>query len=259
MIFSPAEKKFEKSPLVVYIHGGGWGNGDKFRVLRHDILPVIHELTKQGVTCATIEYRLANGGASTVFDSAADCKDAIRFLVKNAEKYGLDPDRIGTIGSSAGGHLTLVTALGDDRDYPCDPSLDGPPGNIRCVAAFYPLVSLTDPEVKKGSNFERPERLVPILGGKLADKGEVARKLSPLDLVRAGSPAIFLAHGDQDPALSFHNSIKMRDAAMAKGVPVECIIAKGAAHGLSGESIEPPVTEIDQRCVAFFMKYLTAP
>ena len=258
LLFMPLEQKFEKSPLVVYIHGGGWGGGDKFKVQRQDIIGVVRELNRQGVACASIEYRLANGGAATVNESAADCKDAVRFLVKHAAQYGLDPQRIGTFGSSAGGHLTLVTALGEDRDFPCDPTLDGPRGKIRCVAAYYPLVSFVDPALMKGSNFERPQRLVPILGGPLEEKRDLARKLSPLGLLRPDSPAIFLAHGDADIVLSFQNSIALRDAAQAKGVSVECVIAKGAGHGFAGEAIEPSVAEINRRTVAFFLKHLRA-
>ena len=76
--------------------------------MRDCIVDVIRDLTHKGVTCASIEYRLADGGAAKVIDSAADCKDAVRFLVKHADAYGLDPQRIGTFGSSAGGHLTFV-------------------------------------------------------------------------------------------------------------------------------------------------------
>jgi acetyl esterase/lipase len=258
MLFLPLEKKYEKSPLVVYIHGGGWGGGDKFRVLKPQLLEVVRELNRNGVTCASIEYRLTTSGV-TAYDSAADCKDAVRFLVKHAAEYGLDPERIGTFGSSAGGHLTLVTALGSDRDYPCDPALDGPAGKIRCVAAFYPLVSLVDRALMQGSNFERPERLVPLLGGTLDEKPDIAKKLSPVELLRSDSPAILVAHGDADKALSWHNATVLRDAAEAQGVPVECIISKGAGHSFSGQSIDPTIEEIDRRTVAFFLKYLTAP
>ena len=259
MLFLPQEKKFEKSPLVVFIHGGGFGGGDKFHVRRRDALPVVTELTRHGLTCASIEYRLANGGAATVNESVADCKDAVRFLVKHAAEYNLDPERIGTFGESAGGNLTLTTALGDDRDYPCDPALDGPPGKIRCVASYYGPVSFIDLALRKGSNFEHPERLVSILGGPLEQKRELAKKLSPIELLRPDSPAIFLAHGDADPTIASLNSIAMRDAALAKGVPVECVISKGAGHGFSGEGIEPTIPEINQRTVDFFLKYLGAP
>ncbi len=256
MLLLPLEKKFEKSPLVVYIHGGGFGGGDKTKVLRPDVIGVIRDLNRRGITCASIEYRLANGGAATVNESAADCKDAVRFLVKHAAQYGLDPERIGTFGSSAGGLLTLVTALGEDRDYPCDPALDGPPGRIRCVAAYYPGTSFVHPELAKGSNFENPRRFVPILGGPLEEKRELAKKLSPVELLRADSPAIFLAHGDADKVISSLNSTFLRDAAQAKGVPVECVICNGAGHGLAGEGLEPSVAEINQRTVAFFLRHL---
>jgi len=194
-----------------------------------------------------------------VNDSVADCKDAVRYLVKHAEQYGLDPQRIGTFGSSAGGHLTLVTALGDEWDYPCDPALVGPPGRIRCVAAYYPLVSFVDPALMKGSNFERPQRMLPLLGGLLTEKRDLALKLSPLELLRTNSPAIFLAHGDADTVLSFRNALAMRDAAQAKGVPVECVISKGAGHGFGGEAVDPTVAEINRRTVEFFLKYLGQP
>jgi acetyl esterase/lipase len=259
LLFQPLEQKFARAPLVVYIHGGGWGGGEKFKVLRQDIVGVVRELNRQGVACASIEYRLADGGEAKAIDCVADCKDAVRFLVKNAEQYGLDPQRIGTFGSSAGGHLTLVTALGDDRDYPCDPALAGPSGRIRCVAAYYPLVSFVDTNLMKGSNFERPQRMLPLLGGLLEEKRALALKLSPLELLRSNSPAIFLAHGDADVVLSFHNSTAMRDAAQTKRVPVECVISKGAGHGFGGEAIDPTIAEINRRTVAFFLEHLGKP
>lgn len=256
MLFQPLEKKFAKSPLVVYIHGGGWGGGDKYKVLRNDILGVIRSLNQAGFTCASIEYRLADGKPALADDSVTDCKDAVRFLVKHAQDYDIDPERIGTFGSSAGGHLTLVTALGKDSDYPCDPSLDGPAFKIRCVAAYYPLVSFLDAECMKGGNFERPQRMIPLLGGLMTEKRELALKLSPVELLSADSPAIFVAHGDDDKVLSVHNAIALRDAAKAMGVPIQCIISKGAGHGFSGDSISPTIAEINRQTVAFFVKHL---
>jgi acetyl esterase/lipase len=259
MVFQPLVKKYEKAPLVVYIHGGGWAGGDRYKVLRPDVIGVIRSLSQAGFVCASVEYRLVDGKPTLANDAVADCKDALRFLVKQAQDYGIDPERIGTFGSSAGGHLTLVTALGKDSDFPGDPALDGPTGKIRCVAAFYPLVSFVDAECMKGSNFERPQRMIPLLGGLMAEKRELALKLSPVELLRADSPAILVAHGDADKVLPVHNAIAMRDAAQAKGVPMECIISKGAGHGFSGNGVSPTIAEIDQQTVAFFVKYLAPP
>jgi acetyl esterase/lipase len=256
LLIQPQEEKFEKAPLVVYIHGGGWGKGDKYKVLRQDVLGVIRSLSHQGIACASIEYRLVDGKPTTANDAVADCLDAVRFLARHASEYGLDPDRIGTFGSSAGGHLTLVTALGQEADYPCDPSIPGPPVQVRCVASYYPLVSFVDRELMKGSNFERPQRLLPLLGGPLEEKRDLALKLSPIELLRPGSPPIFVAHGDADVVLHHSNALALRDAATAKGIPIECLISKGAGHGFSGDNIQPPLAEIQSRTVAFFLRHL---
>jgi acetyl esterase/lipase len=259
MLVQPTERKFEKAPLVVFIHGGGFGGGDKFHVLRRDALGVARGLIQHGVAFASIEYRLANGGAATVNDSVADCKDAVRFLVRHAAEYNLDPNRIGTFGESAGANLTLTTALGTDGDYPCDPKLADSPAKIRCVAAYYGPVSFTDPALTKGSNFQNPGRLISILGGPLEQHRELAKKLSPIELLRPDSPPLFLAHGDADKVIGVQNSIAMRDAAQSKGVPVELMISHGAGHGFSGDKISPTIEEINLRTVEFFLKYLAVP
>ena len=81
-------------------------------------------------------------------------------------------------------------------------------------------------------------------------------KLSPIELLRTNNPPIFLAHGDADRILHFTNSVAMRDAALVKGVPVECLISKGAGHSFNGQNISPSIAEINQQTVAFFLKYL---
>ena len=259
MFFQPLEKKFAQAPLVIYIHGGGWGKGDRYKALRKDIIEIIRSLNQQGVSCASIEYRLADGGDSKVIDSVADCKDAVRFLAAHAKEYDFDPDRFGTFGSSAGGHLTLVTALGNDQDYPLTLPPPESAVKIRCVAAYYPLVSFVDTNLMKGSNFERTQRMIPLLGGLMEEHRETALKLSPINLLSKSSPAIFLAHGDKDKVLSYKNSLAMQDAAKAKQIPVECLISEGADHGFSGNDIKPTVAEINRRTVEFFLKHLTKP
>ncbi|GEM_PF-2170306 len=124
-------------------------------------------------------------------------------------------------------------------------------------AVHAPLQAPDDESAKFNTgNFERPQRLIPLLGGLLEEKRELALKLSPIELLRADSPAIFLAHGDADKVLSVHNAIPMRDAAQVMGVPVECIISKGAGHGFGGENSQPDVSEITRQSVAFFLNHL---
>ena len=255
-VFYPREKKFAAAPLLVYIHGGGFAHGNRFVIEASGGIDVVRQLNDAGVVCVTIEYRLVDGTGALLMDAAADCKDAVHFMVKSAGRFGIDPNRIATMGGSAGGHLSLVTALGDDQDYPCDPELAKYKGKVLAEVADFPLVSLVDPRVFKGSNFERPERFIPLLGGTLAQKRDVAEKLSPTSLLKPGSPAIFVAQGDDDRVLNVINAITLAKACEEKGAPVELLIVKGAGHGFSGQHIDPPLAEISRRSAAFVLKYL---
>jgi acetyl esterase/lipase len=210
------------------------------------------------VACASIEYRLANGGKDTVMDSVADCLDALSFLVQHAADFGLDPARVATFGSSAGGHLSLMAALAKPEDYPCDPAFDDHRPRLRCAVAYYPLTSLVHPELHKGSNFAKPERFLPVLGGPLDEKPEVAKKLSPVELLSKQAPPFLLVHGDADATLSHQHSLFFCSRAKELGVSADCLIVKGAGHGLQGTAIEPPPDVICQRTVEFFLAHLNA-
>ena len=113
-------------PLVIFFHGGGWVVGDKNswgigRGVRNRLLP-------RGVAFCSAGYRHAEHGAHWPVP-AADCADCVRFFVRNAEKYHIDPSRIVLAGHSAGAHLALLTGLTEGKftdrwsidDVPCKP------------------------------------------------------------------------------------------------------------------------------------------
>jgi dipeptidyl aminopeptidase/acylaminoacyl peptidase len=124
------------------------------------------------------------------------------------------------------------------------------------VAAFFPLTTFVEPDVLAGSNFERPSRFVPILGGPLADNRELARKLSPVERVSAGGPPLFLAHGDADVVLSVRHSRRLAEAARKVGQPVELLEVKGGGHGFSGADVSPTPAEVARRTADFLLKHL---
>ena len=94
-------KKPKGTPLVVWIHGGGWRKGTKERCY-------IDWLPKHGYTVASISYRYSSVAKFPA--QIHDCKGAVRWLRANAEKYGYNPKKIFVAGSSAGGHLTALMA-----------------------------------------------------------------------------------------------------------------------------------------------------
>ena len=104
-IYGMKGKHYEHAPLLVFIHGGGYSGSSKQEIMARlgDIfLPLLRE---HGYRVASLNYRLCTVKGPKMIDCSTDCKDAMRFLVKNSETYGIDPQRMATLGSSAGGNL----------------------------------------------------------------------------------------------------------------------------------------------------------
>ena len=107
-------------PAIVFIHGGGWLGGH-----RNAYRSAIEEAARRGYVAVTISYRLVqfeepvteSTKGDPIFPAQVhDAKAAVRWLRANAEKYDVDPERIGVTGASAGGHLSLMVGLTDAED-----------------------------------------------------------------------------------------------------------------------------------------------
>jgi len=105
-----------RAPLLVFIHGGGFVTGDKSNFYEQ-----MATYARAGYVVATINYRLTPSNQSSdtlrvtaVQDAVEDAQNAIRYLRVNAAAYGIDPTRVVTIGSSAGGAVSLVTGIEPD-------------------------------------------------------------------------------------------------------------------------------------------------
>jgi len=252
-ILTPKGLKTTAAPVLVYIHGGGWGGGDRYRMLKSDISGVFNRCGKAGVICVSIEYRL-NSEKVTAFDSAVDCKDALRFLVKNATQYHIDPARMATIGGSAGGHLSLVTALGNPKDFPGDPALAGhDPASLRCEVAYYPATDFTDRALAERFLGARAERM---FGGPAEKKADVIRLLSPVAQIHKGSTPVYCFHGDKDTTLPVENSRRLYAKGKAVGADIQYTEVKNGRHGF-GDDCSPSIDEICTMASRFVIERLT--
>ena len=99
-VYAPANPTSTKQPWVVVIHGGSWMMGQ-----RQDMAQFAEALALQGVVGITISYRLAPANKWPAM--LEDSQGAVRYFKQNAGKYGLDPERVGAAGASAGGHLAM--------------------------------------------------------------------------------------------------------------------------------------------------------
>lgn len=256
ILFLPNVKAGTKMPVMLYTHGGGWGGGNKLNILGAPFIGTLRTLLNNGIACATIEYRLTRVGRSTAYDCVVDCKDAARFLMKNAEKYALDVDRMGVWGGSAGGHLSLMTALADNKSFKGDESLQKYKPDFLCVVSYYPLTSFVNPEYLKGSNFESPQRFIPILGGLLSENQDLAKLLSPVDWINKKSTPILLLHGELDKILPIQQSIYLEKVGNAKEADIELLRVKNGGHSFNGENIFPSMNGINKIAAEYIIEKL---
>lgn len=230
-------------PVIAFIHGGGWQSGDK----RHagGLLAAFAQSGQYAT--ASIGYRLT--GEATWPAQIHDCKAAIRWLRGHAATYNLDPDRIGVMGTSAGGHL--VAMLGTSGDIA---DLEGPLGphcdqssRVTCVVdQFGP----TDFGLIAEAH-DRPNGPVArLLGGPARELLETSRAASPITYVSKDDPPFMCVHGTDDAVVPFRQSEVLDEALEAVGV--DCVLLKieGGGHG----GFRSP--DIADRIGKFFDKHL---
>ena len=112
-IYSPTNKKIEKSPVIFYIHGGAWVMGNKLTINSNRINGAINTLRENGYTVICPNYTLGKKGKSPFPDCILDIYDAIDWAKKNAKRYNLDIKNIGLLGESAGAQIAMMIAFSD--------------------------------------------------------------------------------------------------------------------------------------------------
>ena len=129
-----APRGLDKAPVLVAAHGGGWQVGG----------PVSYQhwgpyFARRGIALFAVRYRLSKPGAKSYPGAVYDVKAAVQYVRANAATLGVDPDRIGAIGDSAGAHLVSLVALAGDElvsEHRSDPHA-AVPANLKAVIGFY--------------------------------------------------------------------------------------------------------------------------
>ena len=213
-------------PAVLCIHGGGFRAGKRER---WDDL--CKRLAARGYVAATVTYRLA---PKYQYPAAVhDVKAAVRWLRANARTYRIDPERIGVVGDSAGGHL--VQYLGVTGD---EPSLEGDGGNagessrVTCVVNIYGPSDFTK---SYGKSVDAAEVLPLWLGGDATTEHHRHILASPLYWVTPDAAPTLLIHGTEDQYVAFEQAEWIHDKLKAADVEVELLRLEGAKHGFKGE------------------------
>lgn len=240
----PKNKVDEKSPLLIYIHGGGNTGGTKSAIYSRGNL-IIEKLTDAGFAIATIDYRVFGKGEQLGFHQLfQDCKDALRFLAKNAERFEIDRQKFVTWGTSAGGSKALVTALTASDFLPGKVSGSGTEHTVVGAISFYGATSYVVEDLwAKRTSRRKVDMVLQPSDGLTADQ---IRKLISADLhLKSSSPPILLVHGDSDVVVPVDLSRHLHQLAMEKDVDSTFLEVKHAAHGfkpVDGNKQSPSIT-----------------
>ena len=236
-LYLPKQAK-EPLPVLIWIHGGGWQNGSK-----DGCPPLRAGYVERGYAVASLNYRLSS---HAVFPAQIeDCKAAIRWLRAHAEKFGLDPQRFGVWGSSAGGHLVaLLGTSGGVKAFDVGAHLDQNSA-VQAVCDYYGpsdfLAFVTTGGYESHARANAPE--AKLFGGTVQEKRELAAQASPVTHVTADDPPFLIVHGDRDPVVPPNQSERLFEALKKAGVGVQYHLIEGAAHGGPGFN-EPEVVAL---------------
>jgi acetyl esterase/lipase len=220
-------------PVVIFLHGGGWHEGDRGAALHPWLNPL---LASRGFVTIAPTYRLS--GSAPWPAQIDDVTDAVGWAREHAAEFGGDPERIGIWGFSAGAHLAALVAL--QKDSP-----------LRAVALAAGPSDLRDSPTDAANEVTR-------LLGHPGTEVQLA-ELSPVCHVRATPPPMLIAHGTLDEVVPFPQALALRDALRAAGGDVEWHPIEGGSHAWA----DTPVAGLDESAenfgtlaAAFFERHL---
>ena len=257
-LYLPTDRaKTVRSPAILIIHGGGWTGGDKSADREFNIGTT---LAKAGYVCASVNYVLEPGKRWP--GNLFDCKNAIRFLRKNAGLYQIDVDRFGVIGGSAGGHLALMVAytsnvpeLEPTSPYP------GISDKVGAVVDLYGIANLftlrkTKPD---GTPTTGPTNLASLLVDGTPDTNSATWRLaSPVYHISPTSPPTLILHGAADTTVDRDQATELADALKKHGVEHQLILIEGVGHTFDLQTWrrKPLPTDLRGVVVGFFDKHI---
>ena len=233
-LLMPSDRGTKPRPAIVFVHGGGWRNGDKRKSAFID--PAIAFASK-GYVCISVNYRFLSD--VQMMDTIADVKCAVRWLRAHADKYNVDPDRLGAYGNSAGAHLVSMLGV-------CPPSAkmegDGPwqehSSMVQAVCASATPTSFMIPmNNRAGNQNQRGSRATTNAPSELSE--ELRKKISPAHYVSSDAPPFLLIHDESDQTVLVNHAktfVKALELAGAKDVTFKLYDNK-SGHGAMQRNI----------------------
>ena len=214
-------------PAILCIHGGGWAKGS-----RKNYQKIAQSLALRGYLTAAISYRLSGEAA---FPAAIhDCKAAVRFLRAHADTLGVHPNKIGAIGSSAGGHLAALLATSNGIG-----ELEGRGGNANFssrIQAVVPMGAQTDFLSERTREVSRDREIwKQFMNGSQEENRKLYGLASPFEHLDSGDPPVLFITGEMDDEST--RATKFRTRLTELGIASDLRIIEGAPHGFLAKQV----------------------
>ena len=230
----------ERPPLVVWIHGGGWNEGDRrYLPLFWPQQQLFERVVAAGMAVATIDYRHLHEARFPA--CVHDVHAAIRYLVRYADELGVDASRLGVWGESAGGHLTCMAGFAPARaaqgevvdgvDLIGSIGVEGPQPVPTALVAWY---TPDDQFHDFLAGWDGPEPGAP---------AQIVHALLPSSQASRWAPPTLVVHGTEDSVVPVSDAHRIHDALVAAGADSTLSIVEGADHCWVGRPLEPRLDE----------------
>jgi acetyl esterase/lipase len=217
LTYYPAASDRPAHTAVIICPGGGY----QFLAFAHEGRRYAEWLSSLGIAAFVLKYRMADAGHPAPL---RDVLRAIRTVRAHASDYGVAPDRVGVMGSSAGGHLAASAAtMYDDPAGRTGAPLDTVSARPDFLLLMYPVITLMPPYAHEGSRYA-------LLGAHPAP--ELVKQMSVETRVTARTPPTFLVHSEDDNVVPVDNSIMFFQALARAHVPAEMHIYERGGHGM---------------------------
>jgi len=256
-------RKDAKGKAIISVVSGNWVSGI---TMLNSFTRRAGIYTRNGYTMFLVMH--GSQPRYSIPDEMEDIKRAVRFIRHHAAEYGIDSMHIGITGSSSGGHLSLMTALSDDKPplYIRD-AADRVSAKIQAAAVYFPPVDFLNWGGKSASTRQELLRKARVTAAfdfkkindttgvfdRITDEEQIKKiafDIAPINQVTSNDPPVIIAHGDADPIVPLQQSESLIKALKDAGVPNELIIKPGGSHGWNNSE------EQDLKFIAWFDKYL---
>lgn len=263
-IYTPTQNVYDKTPVIIYIHGGAWISGLKEGLNFNRFNQAANELREAGYAIISINYTLASQNQSPFPACIDDAVDAVKWIYQNADLHHFDIDNVGLFGESAGAHIAMMTAYADYfKDTPqvhFNYVLDVYGPNRLAGVYHTPTVdTLYSKLAKLPSHFQSRLDIAKYIFG-FDPKQDSLRAIetmntySPYYRVTKAAPPTLILHGDSDRIVPIEQSITLHAKFDSLGVENEIHIIKGADHAFAKATTEQK-SDIQKWIVEFVQRH----